>query len=385
MSGAVPHFIGPAENDKHILSFLSSKRIPAKFSRDSRSSHIFVEKSALPSLLEAFSISAISNWTRCEGCSRCRQRKRKSDGQRYTLYPPLILLPTGSSLDVCKANAASLLEKFPDCTHVAMNNPIKAGDPVRRPQIEPILGNFGQFEETNDPSHESFNNAFWASSTQNGIYQTWAPMYTMFSRGNVTEKQRVLTTFNSQSPIEGSTVIDLYAGIGYFTLPYTKQNPKVVYCWEINPWSIEGLLRAAKRNKFQARLVRRNERYVPDERDQIIVFAENNEHALGRLEQLNLARLSHINMGLLPNAHDAIPVALKLCEAASETDLTMIHLHENIKSDSCESWKQDHSRTLGRCRHLEKIKQYSPGVIHVCGDFEHIKRPSHASAVSQQK
>jgi len=37
----------------------------------------------------------------------------------------------------------------------------------------------------------------------------------MFSRGNITEKIRVATL-----PCEGETVVDLFAGIGYFTLPY---------------------------------------------------------------------------------------------------------------------------------------------------------------------
>lgn len=380
MTKAILHFIGPAENDKQILRFLSSKNIIAKFSKDSQSAHLFVEKTALPPSREVLLVLENSTWNRCNGCSRCYLHKMKHDSPKYSLYPPLILLPTGGSLGVYKANATTLLEKFPHCTHVAINKRIKTGDPVRRPQIEPLVGDFGRFEELNEPTSESFNSAFWASSTQNGIYQTWAPMYTMFSRGNVTEKKRVLTMFDSQSPIKDSTVIDLYAGIGYFTFPYAKQKPRVLYCWEINPWSIEGLLRAAKINKFRAKLVRRNEAYVPDEADQIVVFAEDNKHALDRLNRLHLERLSHINMGLLPNAHDAIPVALKLCES-SRNDFTMIHLHENIRSDSCQSWKEHFARSLGKCSHLERIKQYSPGIIHVCGDFEHRKSCSQTQAV----
>ena len=42
-----------------------------------------------------------------------------------------------------------------------------------------------------------------------------------------------------------SVLWDLYAGIGYFAFSYAKAGVGKVLCWEINPWSVDGLRRGA--------------------------------------------------------------------------------------------------------------------------------------------
>lgn len=302
-------------------------------------------------------VALASDWSVCAGCSLCTKPHDRPK-LKYVVYPPLILLPTGSD----GRDAKRLLQEHPNCTHVAINAPIKHGDVVRRPQIEPVVGDFGHF----DPDSRDFDHAFWATSVQNGIFQTWAPLYTMFSRGNVTEKKRVLDTFASQQPISGSTVVDLYSGIGYFALPYARQRPRIVYCWEINPWSVEGMLRAARQNRIKCRAV--TGAYAPDANDEVVIFVEDNANAVNRIQELDLAQVSHINMGLLPHARDAIPVALAL-SAPSRTP-PVIHLHENVAVGDFERWQAEMEQALQRkCIHLEKIKQFSPKVFHVTGDF----------------
>ena len=77
-------------------------------------------------------------------------------------------------------------------------------DDFRSPTVQ-ILFN----EKSTNPEN------LWATRKENGIFYTWNITKSMFSVGNITEKQRV-GKFNCT----GQTIVDLFAGIGYFTLSY---------------------------------------------------------------------------------------------------------------------------------------------------------------------
>lgn len=67
--------------------------------------------------------------------------------------------------------------------------------------------------------------------SENGIRFKVDPQQIMFSSGNMAERRRMATISNPHE-----TVVDLFAGIGYFTLPmavYSK--PKKIIACEINP------------------------------------------------------------------------------------------------------------------------------------------------------
>jgi tRNA wybutosine-synthesizing protein 2 len=67
--------------------------------------------------------------------------------------------------------------------------------------------------------------------SENNIRFKVDPQRIMFSSGNMVERRRMATVSNSNE-----TVVDLFAGIGYFTLPiavYSK--PKKIFACEINP------------------------------------------------------------------------------------------------------------------------------------------------------
>ncbi|KAG0292027.1 tRNA methyltransferase tyw3 [Linnemannia gamsii] len=112
----------------------------------------------------------------------------------------------------------------------------------------------GLFESTtssnNDvlPTSENFSKTYWSETCQNQVFYCWSPMFTMFSAGNITEKERVANSrplFDARNKV----VVDLYAGIGYFALVYLiHAGARTVHACEWNPWSVEGLVRGAGRN-----------------------------------------------------------------------------------------------------------------------------------------
>ncbi|KAL9529206.1 tRNA wybutosine-synthesizing protein [Sphaerulina musiva] len=157
--------------------------------------------------------------------------------------------------------------------------PTSSENILRAPiNFTPLYGDFGpETCSQPHPTQEDFDKAFWVTAKQNGIYQVWAPRWTMFSRGNISEKARLLTLGSVREAVEDAAVrggreggeeeeeeeerelqppgfaaIDLYAGIGYFAFSYLRAGADQVWCWDINPWSIEGLLRGAKANKWEA-------------------------------------------------------------------------------------------------------------------------------------
>jgi len=81
---------------------------------------------------------------------------------------------------------------------------------------------------------------------ENGIKFVFDPSMIMFSPGNVNERVS-MKGFNAS----GKRVLDMFAGIGYFSLPLAKyQNPSVIKCCEINPVSADYLRKSAVANKL---------------------------------------------------------------------------------------------------------------------------------------
>lgn len=371
---------------------------------------------------------------------------------RYLVYPPLLLFSPGaftgtaawtkvlSESETSTVFFKGLLDQLNFSTgtredadagklltHVAENAPIPdKHDILRLPsKLRPLHPSAAAFaDDTNN------GDGFWCTATQNGIRQTWAPMHTMFSRGNIKEKARILhlasAYYRDTRPQRKTTAVDLYAGIGYFTFSYAaSQAVKSVLCWELNPWSTRGLVKGAGMNGWDVVDVTASERgssgseesvftkdLIAMESDpvdppptasahtksnrkdtpkpRIVVFNEDNALAYTRIAAACSAGgagdrplISHINMGLLPHARLALPTAARLA-LLSGLPQVHLHVHENVAFDAFESFIESVRQTLlDLCAeyteerervdvefvHLEKIKTYAPGVWHVCGDF----------------
>lgn len=347
-----------------------------------------------------------------------------SSPKRWVVYEPMVLLPSGSftsppwsallahpSPDLLTPLWTSILSNISQqsrspLTHLAINDGIPLHLPpdqdnnnnnnppvqeqqenlLRRPtNLLPLHGSFGPATfPPPSPSPADFSSALWVSTTQNGLAQTWAPRWTMFSRGNVKEKARLLA-FHSPSSIEtrapvqlrGKLAVDLYAGIGYFVFSYARLGLRVL-CWEVNPWSVEGLRRGAARNGFSVRVVGAGEEVggadEGEEEEQIVVFLEDNARAAARLRAMGVGRgeVVHANCGLLPSSEGSWRTAWEAVEGGG-----WVHVHENVGVGDIERRRGEIEGVFGgwcrgggeaRVEHVELVKTFAPGVWHCVFD-----------------
>lgn len=301
--------------------------------------------------------------------------------KRWSIYPPMILFNSSGNdeiftkehQDFWKSVLAQQKYVFgtSNITHIALNKPIIESDIMRRPHnLIPILGDFGpDFPMDKVPTSEDFKQAFWCTVVQNGIYQTWAPKYTMFSRGNIKEKKRVLDNWKN---LTGTIVFDFYCGIGYFSLSYLKNGAKLL-CWELNPWSIEGFRRSLDMAGYRYKIFNHDDNSFDIsilENVDVCLFLESNEHIPERIKHVTDQSLpvSHINLGLLPSSKPSWGIANNL-RLKSNIDTT-IHIHENVHIEEF-SKIQDAVRgkfNKGEVLYLEKVKTFAPDVWHIVID-----------------
>lgn len=365
--------------------------------------------------------------------------------RRWSTYRPMLLLPSRSFQDATWKTvlqsvdqshlstlwkgilrAVWLNEGGTELSHLAINSgiPLKQdslaasggggrGENILRSPSGLIMlcGDFGPALDPvarESPTEQDFQDAFWVSAKQNGIYQTWAPRHTMFSRGNIKEKARLLSFHDEETaltaarkqagPMElaDATAVDLYAGIGYFAFSYVQMGLQRVLCWEINPWSVEGLRRGCQLNGWSCRIVRGGDlaRPVGDllrDGAKVIVFEESNERASERTEQIwewqeaitqkVLGDVLHVNCGFLPSSEPSWPIAWKILRQSTSA---WLHLHENVGLENAkdvetrrkeieeviESWNRGNGTSrIVKVEHVEPVKSFAPGVWHCVFDI----------------
>ena len=348
----------------------------------------------------------------------------------YSVYKPMLLLPHNALFSTSWRTLLATYSADSDemkavwramaisvgATHVAINAPIPISTSstlvssstttgeeniLRSPtNLTPLYGNFGPAptpQTITSPSATDFADALWVTARQNGIWQTWAPLYTMFSRGNVNEKARILNLPSVNDLDVASTAVDLYAGIGYFAFSYKKSGKrrdtgiKQVACWEINPWSVEGLRRGAEMNGWTCRVLkdtdiaRLRESLSVDDSDfhqaDLLVFQTSNESAEQDYALLPSPKppVRHVNLGLLPSSKLSWGVAVAMLDKQLGG---WIHVHENVgvndvetrrkvveeKFQSLVDKRDAATKRKALVEHVEKVKMYAPGVVHCVFD-----------------
>ena len=169
----------------------------------------------------------------------------------------------------------------------------------------------------------------------------------MFSSGNVAERMRVASL-----PARGETVVDMFAGIGYFTLPLAVHAGAArVVALEKNPLAFRYLVENVALNGVSGVVVP----WVGDNRE----YAE-------------VGMADRVVMGYFPGTSLFLPKAFALLKPKGG----VIHYHD---TSHAESWKDEMTRhalqaaracgTVIAIEGARVVKSHSPGVVHTVLDL----------------
>lgn len=172
----------------------------------------------------------------------------------------------------------------------------------------------------------------------------------MFSKGNLFERQRLIGQVK-----RNETIVDMFAGIGYFSLGLAKKAKKIIAI-EKNPVAFRYLKENIKLNRIS----------------NIAPFLADNR----KLKLENLA--DRVIMGYLPRTEKFLPFAVKTLKNKG-----IIHFHNTYKTD--ELWRKpviELKKNLSGLTYSivdkKKVKSIAPNTYHAVIDIQ-VKKLNHAS------
>ena len=171
----------------------------------------------------------------------------------------------------------------------------------------------------------------------------------MFSSGNTTERQRAGTLVDGKSEV----IVDLFAGIGYFTLPFLVKGGalKVIAC-DWNADAHQALQTSLEKNKVADRWVGvSNPAYYAAAALSVhgklrltaattvsCFLLHRCEQRLGDCREVAPAGVAdRVNLGLIPTSEFAWETAIKCLKPLQGG---WLHIHENVHEKQEEEWKQ---------------------------------------------
>ncbi len=179
---------------------------------------------------------------------------------------------------------------------------------------------------------------------ENGVKYHLDVTETMFSSGNIDERIRMGGVVK-----KGETIVDMFAGIGYFTLPMAVHGePEKIYALEINPTAFEYLEKNVEENGV-TNIV---EPWLGDNRD----FSLNEECA------------DRVVMGYLKDTWKFLPKTLELLGNQGT-----IHYHRNVDDESYpEGLRKELEQHISdfEVKKKKMIKSFAPHVYHVVWDVK---------------
>jgi Met-10+ like-protein len=204
----------------------------------------------------------------------------------------------------------------------------------------------------------------WITVTEQGIRQSFDFTRVMFSRGNITEKIR----FGQQLVQPNEVVLDMYAGIGYFTLPALLHGRAAhVYCCEWNEDALQALRYNLRDNGVH---------------DSATVLAGDCRVILSTSTAVAQSpawygRCDRISLGLLPSSEGGWPTAVA---ALHRERGGWLHIHGNVPVSEVHAWAvwvscrirdlaiAGHNGWIAAVVHIEKVKSFAPRVNHYVAD-----------------
>ncbi len=172
----------------------------------------------------------------------------------------------------------------------------------------------------------------------------------MFSHGNKAEKLRIISMVRN-----GEIIADMFAGIGYFTIPLAKlTKAKKIYAAEINPDAVKYLLENVKLNKIEKKV----EIFEGDCREMCKILAEKN------------IKVDRISMGYLFETEKFLSHALLISKKG-----TYIHFHFLSKEEEVKNMVNKIKQIASNCnaaisiKLVKKVKSYAPRIYHMVADI----------------
>lgn len=176
---------------------------------------------------------------------------------------------------------------------------------------------------------------------ENGILYDFDVTKVMFASGNTEERMRMRSL-----DCTGETVVDMFTGIGYFTLPLSKYaNPRRVFACEKNSESYGFLLKNIKLNGLT---------------DIVIPMLGDNRFIPGK----NFA--DRILMGYVQTTSEFLPKAMSMIKPGGT-----IHYHDTFPTHEEEEYvNRVFSEVCGNYEILEirEVKSFAPGISHYVAD-----------------
>jgi tRNA wybutosine-synthesizing protein 2 len=170
----------------------------------------------------------------------------------------------------------------------------------------------------------------------------------MWSKGNTTERMRI-----AQLVEDGEIVVDMFAGIGYFSIPIAvHSNPTKLIAIELNPVSHSYLQENIAINKIATGNV-------------IAMLGDSGEIVPTLAKDITADR---VIMGYVKTTHHYLEAAIALLKKGG-----ILHYHETVPEKLLEERPIARIKEAAAPREVELlamnvIKKYSPGVVHAVID-----------------
>ena len=280
----------------------------------------------------------------------------KNDGEFRAFLE--LLIPTKSP-EECLSALWSILARLYSSPRVARRGDIDPESKVRQSGHRLLYPSTFDAIEPGIPSDTGSGAPGWITVTENGIQQSLDFTRVMFSRGNVTEKIRF-----GKLVQEGDVVLDMYAGIGYYTLPALIHGRAArVYCCEWNPDAVAALKYNLSDNGVD---------------DRAIVLEGDSRKTTEEARIIDC--VDRVSLGLLPSCEGGWKTAVQ----ALRTDTGgWLHVHGNVPTAEKKIWvlwisyrlaeiaKNDlgYNGYVAVCCNLEKVKSFAPKVDHYVADI----------------
>ena len=188
----------------------------------------------------------------------------------------------------------------------------------------------------------------WVVRRESGVDYGYPMTRCMFSAGNVNERRRM-----GEVSSEGEVVVDLYAGIGYYTLPALVHGGSTAHACEWNPEAVKALRWGLEANGVEGRCT---------------IHEGDNRIAAQSLGGV----ADRVFLGLLPSSEEGLEAAMGVLSPSGGT----LHVHGLAPSKDYTSWVGDLLSSASSLRpgsdlshDLTRVKSYAPHWDHVVLDL----------------